>query len=241
MRGQALDREHEEERRRLSEDLEDKEALARAGELTAGIAHEVRNGLGTILGYARLLERDLPPVEVADAAAHIRKECEILETVVRRFVDFVKRESLSLSVFDLHRMLSRVVAREGGGGPGPVVSLETGSVGSIGGDEGLLERAFENLVRNALEAAGPGGHVWIAGVRDERWVAVTVADDGPGLPPEARERIRPFATGKAGGLGLGLPIAQKIINVHEGDLVLAGRAPRGLAATVRLPVAGPAR
>jgi signal transduction histidine kinase len=239
VRGQALDREHEEERRRLSEDLQDKEALARAGELTAGIAHEVRNGLGTILGYARLLERELPPAEVADAAAHIRKECEVLETVVRRFVDFVKRESLSPSVFDLHRMLSRVVAREAHDGQGPAVSLETASLGSINGDEGLLERAFENLVRNALQAAGPGGHVWVAGARDEVRVAVTVADDGPGLPAEARDRIRPFATGRAGGLGLGLPLAQKIIHVHGGDLVLAARAPRGLSATVRLPVGGP--
>ncbi len=238
-RGQALDREHVEERRRLSEDLKDKEALARAGELTAGIAHEVRNGLGTILGYARLLERSPPAAEVVDAATRIREECETLETVVRRFMDFVKREKLSLAPFDLHRMLSRVVAREARGEGSPDVSVSSSELGSITGDEGLIERAFENLVRNAVEAAGAAGHVWIAGARDAEAVAITVADDGPGLSAEARSRIRPFATGKPGGLGLGLPLAQKIVHVHGGDLVLAERPPRGLAATVRLPLDGP--
>ncbi|MFI5183969.1 MAG: ATP-binding protein [Vicinamibacteria bacterium] len=238
-RGEALDKEHEDERRRLSEDLKDKEAFARAGELTAGIAHEVRNGLGTIVGYARLLERSPPAAEVVDSAARIREECETLETVVRRFMDFVKRETLSLAPFDLGRMLSRVVAREARDGAGPEVLVSGSDMGSITGDEGLIERAFENLVRNAVEAAGPGGHVWIAGARDAEAVAITIADDGPGLSAEARSRIRPFATGKAGGLGLGLPLAQKIIHVHGGDLVLAERPPRGLAATVRLPLAGP--
>ena len=237
--GQAVDREHEEERRRLSEDLKDKEAFARAGELTAGIAHEVRNGLGTILGYARLLERSPPATEVADAAASIRAECETLETVVRRFMDFVKREKLTLAPFDLHRMLSRVVAREARGDDRPEVSLSGSELGAIVGDEGLLERVFENLLRNAVEAAGASGHVWIAAARDAEAVAITIADDGPGLSAEARSRIRPFATTKAGGVGLGLPLAQKIVHIHGGDLLLGHRVPRGLAATVRLPLEGP--
>jgi signal transduction histidine kinase len=239
-RGQALSREHEEERRRLERQMEDKEALARAGELTAGIAHEMRNGLATILGYARLLERSAEAPEAVDAALRIREECETLETVVRRFMDFVKRETLSLAPFDLGRMLSRVVSRESRSG-GAQVSLAPATLGTILGDEELLERAFENLVRNAREAAGEGGHVWVAGARDAGAVAVTIADDGPGLPAETRSQVgRPFATTKAGGLGLGLPITLKIVRLHGGDLVLADRAPQGLAATVRLPAEGPA-
>ena len=238
-RGQALSREHEEERRRLERQMEDKEALARAGELTAGIAHEVRNGLATILGYARLLERSAEAPEAVEAGVRIREECETLEAVVRRFMDFVKRETLSLASFDLGRMLSRVVARESRAG-GAQVSLAPAAPGTIVGDEELLERAFENLVRNAREAAGEGGHVWVAGARDAGAVAVTIADDGPGLSPEARSTVgRPFATTKAGGLGLGLPITLKIVRLHGGDLVLADRAPQGLAATVRLPSEGP--
>jgi two-component system sensor histidine kinase PilS (NtrC family) len=103
---------HEAERRRMEEAIRESEALARAGELTAGIAHEVRNGLGTIVGYARMLERSSLPEDPAAAARSIREECETLETVVRRFADFVKLERLQLGEADLARLLARVVARE---------------------------------------------------------------------------------------------------------------------------------
>ena len=100
------------------------------------------------------------------------------------------------------------------------------------GDEGLLERAFENLVRNAREAAGEDGHVWIRLTEGEGTVSVVIADDGPGLPADEREQLRPFRSTKTGGLGLGLPIALKIVRLHRGELTLADRTPRGLEVTV---------
>jgi signal transduction histidine kinase len=103
------------------------------------------------------------------------------------------------------------------------------------GDEELLERAFENVVRNAREAAGMGGHVWVDVARDGDDVVVEVADDGPGVPGSVDETLRPFFTTKKGGLGLGLPIALKIVELHHGRLMLAGRDPHGLRVTVRLP------
>lgn len=239
-RGLELSREHEQERRRMEEEIRDKEALARAGELTAGIVHEVRNGLGTILGYARLLEREPPSPEAVDAARRIREECETLETVVRRFMDFVRRETLNLAAFDLNRMLARVAARETRGHPGAEVELPaSGPDGEIVGDEELLERAFENLVRNAREAAGVGGRVVLHIGRDGERRVVRIADDGPGLSPEARKALRPFLSTRAGGLGLGLPIALKIVRLHAGELELSDSHPRGLVVTVRLPAAGP--
>lgn len=233
--GAALAQQHRAELDRMEDEVRDKEAMARAGELTAGMAHEVRNGLGTILGYARLIERGAPPQEVADAARQIREECETLETVVRRFMEFVKRETLTWARFDLARMLSRVAAREARGRPGAEVEVAAGSAGLLSGDEGLLERAFENLVRNAREAAGPQGHVWISARRREGAVEVVVEDDGPGPPAALREGLRPFLTTKAGGLGLGLPLALKIVKLHQGELDLAARQPSGLTATVRIP------
>jgi signal transduction histidine kinase len=238
-RGREMSREHAVERRRMEEAIEDKEAMARAGELTAGIVHEMRNGLGTILGYARILERDAPSPAVAEAGLRIREECETLETVARRFMDFVKRETLDRASFDLGRMLSRVVAREFRHRP-EVKTILTGLEGgtTLVGDEELLERAFENLVRNAADAGGTGGRVWVEIVRDTQSVIVTVADDGPGMPPERRAEIRPFFTSKVGGLGLGLPIALKIVRLHGGTLELGDRLPRGLSVTVRLPPEG---
>jgi signal transduction histidine kinase len=237
-RGEEMTRSHAAERRRMEDEIQDKEAMARAGELTAGIAHEVRNGLATILGYARLLERGASPEETAEAALRIREECETLETVVRRFMDFVKREDLELAAFDLGRLLSRVVARESRSHPGAeVATSDLAAVGTIVGDEELLERAFENLIRNAREAAGPGGHVAIDVARAGGAVAVHIADDGPGFP--AGKKPRPFFTTKAGGLGLGLPLALKIVGLHHGAFELADRAPHGLEVTVRLPENGP--
>ena len=235
-RGRQVSVEHEAERRRLEDRLQDRDALARAGELTAGIVHEVRNGLGTIVGYARLLERTASPPDALDAARRIREECETLEAVVRRFMEFARRETLDQAPFDLARMLTRVAARESQGRRGVDVTLELPDAAPVVGDEGLLERAFENLVRNACEAAGPGGKVHVGLAADGRDRIVTIADDGPGLSAEAREKLRPFHSTKAGGLGLGLPIAVKVIGLHGGSLEFVDAMPRGLQVRVRLPI-----
>jgi signal transduction histidine kinase len=232
--GEARSLHHEQETQRLRSKLDDKDAMARAGELTSGIVHEVRNGLGTIAGYARLIERT-GTGEPAESARQIREECATLETVVRRFVDFVRSEDLRLAPFDLGRMLARVAAREGRSRTGAAVVLpEPLPDLALVGDEEMLERAFENLVRNARAAAGEDGHVWIDIAQRAEDVIVAVADDGPGMPAEQRAAIRPFTSSK-GGLGLGLATALKIVQLHGGELVLGERRPHGVEAAVRLP------
>ena len=230
-RGEELSRRHDAELTELRHQLEDQQAFARAGQLAAGIAHEMRNGLGTIVGHARLIERS--PSDAAEDAAGILAECETLETVIRRFMEFVRHEQLDVGRFELPRMMQRVVARETRGRPVAEVTVDVDALGEIEADEELLERAFENLIRNALEAAGEAGHVWIAGARDAQRLTVTVADDGPGFRDEGEPK--PFGSTKPGGLGLGLPLTLKIVSLHGGELLLARRSPRGAAVTVRLP------
>lgn len=233
-RGQELARRHQAERRVLEAHIEDQDALARAGELTAGIVHEVRNGLATILGHARLLETAPSALESARA---IREECDTLDIVIRRFMEFVRREELRVAPLDLGRLLGRVVARESRSRSGPAVALDvrTRDGDAYVGDEELLERAFENLVRNAREAAGAAGRVGVTVEAEGERRLVRVSDDGPGLPPEVRPGFRPFLTTKPGGLGLGLAIAFKIVRLHGGSLELADNRPRGVVATVTLP------
>jgi signal transduction histidine kinase len=237
-RGEEMSREHSAERRRMADELAERAVMARAGELTAGIVHEVRNGLGTVLGYARLLEHDASSA-AQDAGRSIRQECETLEVVIRRFTDYVKQDTLNLASVDLARLLARVVAREARGESAATALVVDADEPAIVADEELLERAFENLVRNAREAAGPRGRVSIRVWRVDERVGVSVEDDGPGFPEEVGEHPRPFFTTKPGGLGLGLPLVHKIVRLHEGVLVLRGREPRGASAEVWLPGGGP--
>ncbi len=229
--GEEANQRHERERRQLTDRVEDSDAMARAGELTAAIVHEVRNGLGTIVAYAKLIERG--GGAAAEHGRAIREECETLETVVRRFIEFVRRETLNVAPFDLARLLSRVAARESRGRPGAPVAVSAPEGLAVTGDEELLERAFENLVRNAREAAGAAGQVWVTAEAAGDAAEVLIEDDGPGLPASARPRA--FTTSKAGGLGLGLPIALKIVRLHGGELSLEPRAPRGLRVRARWP------
>jgi signal transduction histidine kinase len=232
-RGEELQELHAAERRRMEGEMQDKEALARAGELTAGMAHELRNGLGTILGYARLVEHEQTSSEVGDAAKSIRQECETLEAVIRRFMDYVKRDTLNRVAFDVRRMFSRILARDKLGVA--QVTIRDGNLGDLWGDEALLEAAFENLIRNAREAAGPGGHVWVESRREGDEVVVRVSDDGPGMSPSVRAELRPFFTTKPGGLGLGLALALKLVRLHGGTLAFGERTPQGLVVTVGIP------
>jgi signal transduction histidine kinase len=114
--------------------------------------------------------------------------------------------------------------------------VEAGLV--IPGDEELLERAFENLVRNAREAAGPSGHVVVSVRPEADRLQVEIADDGPGLPRATRDALRPFFSTKSGGLGLGLAIALKLLRLHGGELAFQDNVPRGVRVVVTLPRGG---
>ena len=133
-RDEEMVRLHQLERSRMEGELRDNAPFVRAGELTVGIVHEVRNGLGTILGYARLVQSAGGPG--AEHARGIVEECETLEAVVRRFMEFVKDDSLHPSTFDLGRMLTRVVARESkaqaGTGDAPAAGQRRGDRGGRG-------------------------------------------------------------------------------------------------------------
>jgi signal transduction histidine kinase len=235
-RGQAQSERFQQETRRMEERISEQEAMARAGELTAGIVHEVRNGLGTIVGYARLLER-AGDAQAAGQARSILDECATLETVVRRFTDFVRIERLELAPTDLGRLASRVLAREQRAHPGVsarLVGLDEPFVVQV--DEQLLERAIENLVRNALEAAAAGGGlVEVRAERERGWACLIVEDDGAGFAADHPVQVRPFYSTRPGGLGLGLPLARKIVVLHGGELSLERRAPAGARVTARLP------
>lgn len=225
----------------LEEQLRLKDSLARLGELTAGIAHEFRNGLATIHGYSRLLELDRLPEDFHPFVQGIREETEALGQVVTRFLNFARPAELIVASVDMRTIAERAAdeiapeARSRGGH----VSV-TGSFGVVSGDEVLLRQAFSNLCRNALEAcieAGTPPRIVLDGAREDSVLRLAVTDNGPGVDPKIAARMfRPFVTTKARGTGLGLALVQKIIVMHNGRVSVGAADGGGTRVTVTLPL-----
>jgi nitrogen fixation/metabolism regulation signal transduction histidine kinase len=227
----------------LEEQLRLKDSLARLGELTAGIAHEFRNGLATIHGYGRLLDLERLPDDFRPYVQGIRDETEALRQVVINFLNFAKPTELALSPVALggiaERAADEIRAEATARGGGVQV---TGDFGTVLGDEVLLRQAFSNLCRNALEACieeKVPPRITLAGAIDaaQRTQLMTVTDNGPGVNANMTARMfRPFFTTKKTGTGLGLALVQKIIVTHNGKVTAANADGAGARILVTLPL-----
>lgn len=224
----------------LEEQLRLKEALARLGELTAGLAHEFRNGLATIHGYGRLLDPASLPDQARTCVEGIRAETIALGEVVTNFLRFARPDQLTLAPVDLRAVIRRAVDDLPAAGRATTID---GNFAAIEGDDVLLRQAFNNLLRNSLEACAEGGMAPAIHVRGEvshAELTVVLEDNGPGFEPEAlRKAFQPFATTKAAGTGLGLAIVQKVIVSHNGHIAAANHERGGAQFRIRLPLARP--
>jgi len=222
---------------RLEEQLRLKEALARLGELTAGLAHEFRNGLATIHGYGRLLDPQALPEQARTCVEGIRAETTALGEVVTNFLRFARPEQMTLAPVDLRAVIQRAIEDLNGA---PAATTINGTFTTIEGDDVLLRQAFSNLLRNSLEAcegAGVQPRITIRGEVGATDVNISLVDNGPGFEPEALSKaFQPFATTKAAGTGLGLAIVQKVIVSHNGDITAANHQGGGAQFDIRLPV-----
>lgn len=226
----------------LEEQVRIKDSLARVGELTAGIAHEFRNGLATIHGYSRLLDPAALPETFRPYVEGIRAETEAMREVVTNFLNFARPTQLTLSPVDLRAVAERAAddLRADARALGGDITV-SGQFAEIEGDDVLLRQAFSNLLRNAIEAcaaASVAPAVTVTARVDQHPPACTVvvSDNGPGFPEDARERVfHPFFTTKPQGTGLGLALVQKIVVTHNGR-VAAASGPGG-----RITVAFPLR
>ena len=210
----------------LEEQLRVKETLARLGELTAGIAHEFRNGLATIHGYSRLLDPQAVPAQYRPYIEGIRQEADALGQVVTNFLNFARPEQLVLASVDLGRIAQRASDDLQHELPAGTTINMAGEFAEIQGDEVLLRKVFNNLLRNAAEACESVGRtpaIVIEGRIDRahRTCRVSVEDNGPGIPSGQREKVfHPFFTSRSRGTGLGLAIVQKIVLTHQGRVAV---------------------
>jgi signal transduction histidine kinase len=225
------------------EQLRLKESLARLGELTAGLAHEFRNGLATIHGYARMLDPSALPPDAATYVTGIRQETNALGEVVTNFLEFARPTPLTASPVDLRAVLDRVVAERRPDAEAQGGRLEIGGdFGAVEGDDVLLRQAFDNLCRNAVEACLATGRPPIVTVEGRTLAAdqelvVSVTDEGPGIDPSVLTRVfQPFVTTRSRGTGLGLALVQKIVVTHNGRVSAMNRPEGGAVFEVRLPL-----
>jgi len=211
------------------------ERLAALGQLSAGLAHEIRNPLGVIKGSAEMLTQKLADSNplATELAGYISTETNRLSALVTRFLDFARPLHADLTPSDISAVLDRALNDVAQFWKGPPVRVEKGyqtSLPHVALDEALCEQAFVNIIQNAYDAMSvEGGGVLRVQVNAARrstrdrdsvdGVEVRVADSGPGIPPDLREQIfNPFVTTKKSGVGLGLSIVSKIIDGHRGSI-----------------------
>jgi PAS domain S-box-containing protein len=225
----------------LQEQVELKKHLAALGELSAGIAHEFKNALATISGYAQMIRAEAAEGEILDHAERILEQTRNITHVVTEFLKYARPLEISDEVVGVRTLVERVALEIGEAMPSVEVRCE-GQFRDVAGDEGLLRQALLNLARNAAEACGAanGGRVVLRGemVRtgDSGFQRITVTDNGPGIAEEALPQLfRPFFTTKARGTGLGLAVVQKIVVQHGGQVEARNRPEGGAAFIVTLP------
>jgi PAS domain S-box-containing protein len=227
----------------LEEQLRLKESLATVGELTAGIAHEFRNGLATIQGYSKLVDLEALPASYRPYVEGIRAETESLSQVVTNFLNFARPAQLTLTDVDLGAICERAAAeiRPDARALGGDVEV-LGEFGVIEGDEVLLRQAVSNLLRNALEACAAAGAPPRIAIhsdidRASKTLRIGVSDNGPGVPDGLRDRVfQPFFTMKRTGTGLGLALVQKIIVFHNGRIAVTTAPQGGAMFQITLPI-----
>jgi two-component system sensor histidine kinase HydH len=239
--GVILER-RQEEQRRLEGQLHHSERLAALGEMTAGVAHEVRNPLGIISSTAELLQERLARYEPQNRLAQIIvEESNRLNEKVTEFLDFARPRIPNLRPCDLEATLDRVlellapeidrldiaVTRE---------YQLNGRVLIV--DQDLLYQAFLNILLNAIQALSHGGHLTVSTAPGPNGQGgqIRFTDDGEGIEPETLNKIfNPFFTTKEKGSGLGLPIVKSIIEAHQGSLDIKSSAGAGTTITITLP------
>lgn len=232
----------EEERARLAEQLRQSERLASVGQLAAGVAHELNEPLGAILGYAQLLQKTARlPEQPREDVERIVKACLHAREIVRNLLLFARQVPPRMTPTDINDVVREVLHFMHGPCERAGVAVEDAlcpHLPSIPADAAQLRQVLVNLVANAVQSMPSGGHLSVRTVASGSEVVLAVSDTGTGMSEAVRARIfDPFFTTKevGQGTGLGLAVAHGIVVAHGGRITVASAPGEGSCFEVRLP------
>jgi signal transduction histidine kinase len=214
--------------------------LAALGQLTAGLAHELRNPLGTIKASAEMLNQQLSAENAVarEVAGFISTEVDRTNSLVTRFLQFARPLKLRLETADLALLLDRAIADAEREAPGIAVYRNySPEMPPFPFDAELMERVFYNLVLNAAQATAHGGTVTVKTRAEGRTAEIAVIDRGVGIgAAQMKDIFNPFFTTKPEGVGLGLAIVAKIVDEHGGKIAVESEPGKGSIFCVSLPM-----
>jgi signal transduction histidine kinase len=226
--------------REAEEAVRRSDRLAALGQLSAGLAHELRNPLGTIKASSEMLGRQVGAEnDVArEMAGFIASEVDRCNSLITRFLEFARPLGARLEIADLGRILDRAVAQVEREAPGVAIYKNYApEIPPFPIDGELMERVFYNLTLNAVQATAAGGAVTVKTRAAGGMAEVAVIDRGSGIQARDLDSIfNPFFTTKPQGTGLGLAIVSKIVDGHGGKIAVESEPGRGSVFRVLLPM-----
>lgn len=237
------ERKRREELKKAQEELIQANKYKVIGELAAGIAHEIRNPLGSIQGSLEILRKDY---KVEDSKYEflniLLKEVARLNKVITDFLNYARPALPNLIETDINQLISETVLILSSQAAKKGVGLKTEldkNLPRIKADPSQLKQAFINLILNSLEAIEGNGQVLISTLQDKNKVTVKFQDTGKGMSEETKGKIfTPFFSTKENGAGLGLGIVERIVQNHKGEIKVESYLGKGTTFTLIFPVKG---
>jgi PAS domain S-box-containing protein len=223
----------------IESQMELRDKLSSLGEISAGIAHELRNPMGVIAGYTKLLSKKIDAALKPTVDA-ISGEITVMDRIISDFLSFAKPASLAISEINLRKMIGNCISIAVGERDDISLAVDIPDLPAFRGDEVLLRQAFINLLQNSVEAMPQGGSFslrafWTSDPSGS-FLNIVLSDTGHGIPDEIKNKIfLPFFTTKEKGTGLGLAIVHKIIISHSGSISVESSG-EGTAFKIRLPL-----